>query len=272
MYKYKILSEVLLKLSVLPTATPNYIESVSDILRDVFDADFCRWFIASDTETSYIFSEEEKTKLIRLYHVNNPYAGTFLIGNPKISYELENFLLESLTPVFQNINNTDRSIKELRNDMYKDDLTGVRNYKAFEERMNNQKEFNKLVFCFADVNGLGIVNNTQGHVAGDAMLIAIGQTFLKYFRNGDIFRKGGDEFLIMTEGIPEQEFRRRINEINQELKGYNYSLSYGIVYVDHTTDIETIMSQADDLMYQEKEEYRRNNKSKYEVNKLTLKM
>ena len=49
------------------------------------------------------------------------------------------------------------------------------------------------------------------------------------------------------------------------LKEYDYSVSYGISHRDVCDDIDQMIEEADALMYERKEEYRKNNPSKYLV-------
>ena len=80
--------------------------------------------------------------------------------------------------------------------MFKDDLTGVSNFKAFKNKISEQKSFRNVSLAFVDVNGLGVVNNTLGHEAGDFMLLTIASIMSKYFRKSDIYRKDRDEYII----------------------------------------------------------------------------
>lgn len=75
-----------------------------------------------------------------------------------------------------------------------DALTKVKNRNALEK---DRKMWNK-VECYiyiADVNNLKRINDTKGHRAGD---IAIKNTANRLKRLGEVYRLGGDEFLLIA--------------------------------------------------------------------------
>jgi diguanylate cyclase (GGDEF)-like protein len=54
-----------------------------------------------------------------------------------------------------------------------------------------------LVVAFVDVDGLKQVNDTEGHFAGDALLIPVANSLRAYLRSYDlVMRFGGDEFVV----------------------------------------------------------------------------
>ena len=99
------------------------------------------------------------------------------------------------------------------------------------------------------------------------MLLTVASIMSKYFRKSDIYRKGGDEFIILAEQMSKEETEARIKLITEELTDYDYSISYGISHVDECDNIAKLIEQADSLMYESKEENRKNNPSKYMVKK-----
>ncbi len=268
MEKYESLAKVLLEISKIPITSDTYTDEIEQALTKAFDASFVTWFKSGKKDNSFIFTNQHlnSNNRIRFMHLDNTSGGVFIIGTPKVDYELEDFLIENLKSALLNFSLVENHILGLKNQMYKDDLTGVSNYKAFENKTNNQK-FNNLSLVFVDVNGLGVVNNTLGHEAGDFMLLTVASIMSKYFRKSDIYRKGGDEFIILAEGISKEETKTRVESITEELKDYDYSISYGISHEDECDNITSLIEQADSLMYESKEEYRKNNPSKYLVKK-----
>jgi len=83
---------------------------------------------------------------------------------------------------------------------YTDILTGANNRTSFEERA---REYNKecylpLGIIMGDVNGLKLVNDTFGHQDGDKLLIELVNVLKLVCKDiGEIFRIGGDEFVIL---------------------------------------------------------------------------
>ena len=267
MEKYKILAEVLLDISKIPITSESYTDDIEKALVKAFDANFVTWFKSGKHGDSFIFNNSHigGNNRIRFLHLESTNNGVFLLGTPKIDYLLEDFLIENLKGALLNFSLMENHVLGLKNQMFKDDLTGVSNYKAFENRVSEQKEYKNVSLAFVDVNGLGVVNNTLGHEAGDFMLLTVASIMSKYFRKSDIYRKGGDEFIVLAEGLSKEEVEARMELIVEDLKSYDYSISYGISHQDTCSDIEPMIKESDVLMYEQKEEYRKNNPSKYLV-------
>lgn len=108
---------------------------------------------------------------------------------------------------FQDLNHRHSLEQELtlqkvyRRMAYRDVLTGLRNRRAFEERLK-EKEKKREPMCYvaADINDLKIINDTSGHLKGDEA-IQQNARFLKHYENGAFraYRVGGDEFALLSE-------------------------------------------------------------------------
>lgn len=113
---------------------------------------------------------------------------------------------------------TERKMTEqkLRYLSYTDQLTGLNNRTSFEEKVIalNKEEFLPLGVIMGDVNGLKMVNDTFGHLAGDKLLCEIG-TILKTVSGTEsyVFRWGGDEFVIIVPRCDTIKCNQIMNEI-----------------------------------------------------------
>jgi diguanylate cyclase (GGDEF)-like protein len=75
-----------------------------------------------------------------------------------------------------------------------------------------------LVVAFVDVVGLKLVNDTEGHAAGDALLRSVARSISAQLRNYDLVaRYGGDEFVCSLSGLDEPGARQRFDGIAAEL-------------------------------------------------------
>jgi diguanylate cyclase (GGDEF)-like protein/putative nucleotidyltransferase with HDIG domain len=87
-----------------------------------------------------------------------------------------------------------------------DSLTGLRNHRAFEEDLVHAlaqagRENERLCLLMLDLDGLKLVNDTQGHQAGDARLRQVADALRATVRGpGSCYRIGGDEFAILLPG------------------------------------------------------------------------
>ncbi|WP_180365696.1 GGDEF domain-containing protein [Kandleria vitulina] len=87
-----------------------------------------------------------------------------------------------------------------------DPLTGVKSARAYSEAISEiddlilkdkLQEFGVIVF---DVNNLKSTNDKYGHKMGDILLMTAARTIIKYFTDNDLYRIGGDEFVVMLKG------------------------------------------------------------------------
>ncbi|MFZ9889990.1 MAG: GGDEF domain-containing protein, partial [Myxococcota bacterium] len=90
---------------------------------------------------------------------------------------------------------------------YRDPLTGLRNRRCFSERLDEELRRMRrhgegsLSLLLIDLNGFKRLNDTRGHAAGDAALIAVGRTLEAMVRTEDLVcRLGGDEFAVLLPG------------------------------------------------------------------------
>ncbi len=92
---------------------------------------------------------------------------------------------------------------EARHDAMADGLTGLGNHRAFQEELGRrinafeQRHFN-FSLVLLDLDDLKVVNDRDGHAAGDEMLVSMARTMRDFARDGDrLYRTGGDEFAII---------------------------------------------------------------------------
>ena len=93
--------------------------------------------------------------------------------------------------------------REAKADALADGLTGLGNHRAFQEQLERQIEsFEKRGAPFSlvlmDLDDLKVVNDRDGHAAGDEMLINMAEVMRDLARSGDrLYRTGGDEFAVI---------------------------------------------------------------------------
>jgi diguanylate cyclase (GGDEF)-like protein len=98
--------------------------------------------------------------------------------------------------------------RKLRDLAFRDDLTGVRNYRYFNDAMQREiaraeRYRRPLALILLDVDGFKRINDTFGHQAGDLVLRAIANDIQRNLRSVDmLIRYAGDEFILI---LPETE-------------------------------------------------------------------
>lgn len=101
-----------------------------------------------------------------------------------------------------------------------DPLTGLGNRRFLERYLANcRKESPAHVSALlVDLDGLKVINDTHGHGAGDAAIVAIARVLREATRPQDVVvRLGGDEFLVLLPGAPQDDAVRVGDRIVQRI-------------------------------------------------------
>ena len=153
-----------------------------------------------------------------------------------------------------------------RHKAYTDSLTGVKNPHAYAEakaeldrRIENGevREFAAVVF---DLNGLKIINDTEGHDAGDRYIENACRLICTQFKHSPVYRIGGDEFVAFLEGGDYrsraallEEFDRQVED-NQDKGLVVVSSGMSDFVPGEDNDYNTVFERADNKMYERKRE------------------
>ena len=156
----------------------------------------------------------------------------------------------------------EQNIHKLKVMSMTDMLTGVYNRNAMNNRISDEITGNNAIkkpfgIFFIDVNGLKTVNDTKGHLAGDNLLKDVAST-LKEYQNekNEIYRVGGDEFMIISTDTPYDEFiKMKISLIDKSERPDRAHFAIGLCHSDETDDILKAMQKADARMYEVKADY-----------------
>lgn len=106
----------------------------------------------------------------------------------------------------------------------KDGLTGVYNRKYLEERIISELAFatrhqTLVSLVMIDVDHFKRVNDTYGHLAGDAVLRDVARVFGTGLRPEDVVaRYGGEEFVVVLRGIPLAEATLTAERLRREIE------------------------------------------------------
>jgi len=146
-----------------------------------------------------------------------------------------------------------------------DYLSELPNRRLFDDRLTMaiqlaRRNHKKVGLIFLDGRHFKRINDTYGHIVGDAVIVKIARKLEKTVREVDtVGRLGGDEFAIILPGLENTEdalivARRIVLEFEepQEVEGYviDFKVDMGIaVYPDHAEDKKTLIHCADQALY-----------------------
>lgn len=150
-----------------------------------------------------------------------------------------------------------------------DGLTGLANRRRLDEALDlelrrSQREGNCLALLVLDIDHFKCLNDSHGHVVGDAVLRRLG-TILTTFPNraGDLAaRLGGEEFVLLLPGANYQQALVVAERVRETIQSTNFdppvhvsvTVSIGVASMEagHDATAETLVSLADGALYEAK--------------------
>lgn len=144
-----------------------------------------------------------------------------------------------------------------------DALTSLPNRTFFLERLQvmlqRARRDPELVFAvlFLDIDRFKVVNDSLGHLAGDRLLVQVGQRLQEYIRSSDLLaRLGGDEFAILLEGVQSATnsiavARRLLSALEEpfSLQGQQFNLGASIgIATSHNPATNSTYEQSADVL------------------------
>lgn len=193
--------------------------------------------------------------------------------NTNVEYESK----DEIGALAKSINMMATEIREyfryMHSQAYTDAMTGVGNKAAYMDEINmldrkieeGMAEFFVVVF---DVNGLKRVNDNLGHEYGDMLIIDSANIIKHVFSAENVYRIGGDEFIVVMENAGEEDISGYIEKFDGEVRTFNkenvryehdLAISKGAVAYSESSDSEykDVFKRADELMYRDKEAFYR---------------
>ena len=156
------------------------------------------------------------------------------------------------------VNRYEAKIAEIRQENSIDALTGVYNRNYYEK--NIQGASLQGFVAMLDLDNLKLCNDHFGHSAGDSVLKKLAEVIKAELRSGDkLIRFGGDEFLLLAQDCPDDEFEQLLLRIQTKVSeaavpgfpGLSLSVSIGGTRVAGSSSSEAVM-RADQMMYMAK--------------------
>lgn len=147
----------------------------------------------------------------------------------------------------------------LRDAADRDPLTGTWNRAGFDRRADaliaaGARKGHQLGVLLLDVDDFKLINDTDGHAAGDRVLVALTRRWQAQLpRTALIARLGGDEFVVLLPGRAEAE-ARRIAGILADASGVRVTVGVAVGRPAGATDFTALLAEADADLYRRKRE------------------
>lgn len=183
-------------------------------------------------------------RIVGFYGVDNP---------PEKSMEHIKTLLQILGHFIVALLHRKSHVRRLEELCFHDQLTGLENRHAAHDYIASVKEEESIGIVYCDVMGLKRANDTEGHQAGDKLLIRASECLKKIFGEYRLFRVGGDEFIALCTGIEEEELSKRVERLKVDMCKKYAPMSIGCVWsADSRESIDKMLTVADNRMYENK--------------------
>ena len=142
-----------------------------------------------------------------------------------------------------------------------DMLTGIMNRNIMNNRVDRViagKDVLEAPYAiiFTDLNGLKRLNDTEGHQIGDEALKEAAHILSDVFYDGEVYRVGGDEFMVIACKMDSETVNKRVAALVDKANASDsVRFAVGVSLSEDEPDILKAMRVADKRMYDDKKRY-----------------
>lgn len=175
------------------------------------------------------------------------------ISNPRINRKDKLFLQAIAFFVLSELERL-KMVEQLEYFSWVDGLTGTYNRNKYNERLEgfrNQPP-KSLGIAFVDINGLKTINDSYGHERGDDIIRKTAQHIKSIFTD-DVYRVGGDEFIILCPEWNKEEFVKKTEQLRFTADADEVNISIGTSWDEAAVDPDKQVLYADEQMYSNKQ-------------------
>lgn len=162
----------------------------------------------------------------------------------------------------------ERADEQLLQLTIRDALTGIYNRRHFDAQIHiefarAQRNQEPLALAFVDVDHFKQLNDQYGHQNGDVALTKFAHFVQRRIRSSDIWvRLGGDEFALLMPASTAQQAQQKLERLRLEFShtqhqlsdhSVQFSFSAGVADTASAPDVESLIGQADQVLYQIKQ-------------------
>jgi diguanylate cyclase (GGDEF)-like protein len=160
-------------------------------------------------------------------------------------------------------------LRQAERNAHTDALTGLGNRHwmqiMFEREITRAQHADKtLCLMMIDVDNFKAFNDQYGHIAGDRVLVGVGEALREYLRPTDLIaRFGGDEFAVLLPDLTLEQARQTAERVREQVAGLSppslstaITISVGVAEHAAAENTTALVQRADAAMYQAKEQGR----------------
>lgn len=184
------------------------------------------------------------------------YIGFIGVDDPEENFESAH-LLSSISYFIVDDLEKRKMIAQLERMSYEDALTGTKNRNCYFKRLHELQHDDdaSLGVVYLDINGLKRTNDTYGHSYGDE-IIKLAASHLQTAFETDIYRIGGDEFVVLCVDMDHDVFHEKVELVKELAKtSGSCSFSIGAKWDKGEFNAADLVADADELMYINKQSY-----------------
>lgn len=159
------------------------------------------------------------------------------------------------------------AIKRAENEETMNQLSFYDTLTSFYNRNRYMQDLSKfaqaeepLGIVYLDLNGLKDVNDRYGHAAGDRMLVECARYIRECFCGSNLYRIGGDEFIIIYTNGSKDAFQRQVRDLRTLFnESSDCQAAIGSHWAAKGMNIDAAVAAADQKMYSDKQAFYREN-------------
>ena len=225
----------------------------------------CKHILEPLPAVSYCLPMVAQGEILGVFHLQSPSKAHLTEPKRQLTYSV----VEQAGMALSNL----KLREALREQSIRDPLTGLYNRRYMEEVLKQHlrrvtRHLHPLGIIMIDIDHFKHFNDTNGHVAGDALLRILGGFLQRRIRGEDVAcRYGGEEFILIMPEASLEAASQRAELLQQGAKGLRVSaggislggitLSLGVaIYPQHGNTMDTILRAADTALYRAKQEGR----------------
>lgn len=134
----------------------------------------------------------------------------------------------------------------------RDALTNALNRHSFYADINRMCA-NPMIIVSVDLNNLKVINDEQGHQAGDRAIRTVSNGIYSRLKAGcELYRMGGDEFTVLCPRLKENTVIEMMENAEKYIQSQGYEIAWGVAPYEPGTDFDKAFSLSDEKMYENK--------------------